>query len=69
MGLRTLILPSGRLKKQLEVDEAMFQSVERPCELIFWILDNERSDLHEIACDVLSRRMALRIHNLLSEPL
>jgi hypothetical protein len=25
--------------------------------------------LHEIACDVLSRRMALRIHNLLSEPL
>jgi hypothetical protein len=32
-----------------EVDEVMFQGVERPCELIFCILGIEKSDLDEVA--------------------
>jgi hypothetical protein len=32
-----------------EFDEAMFQGVERPYELIFCILSIEKSDLDEVA--------------------
>jgi hypothetical protein len=32
-----------------EVDEAVFQGLEKPCELIFCILGNEKSDLDEVA--------------------
>jgi hypothetical protein len=32
-----------------EVDEGMFQGVERPCEIIFCILVIEKSDLDEVA--------------------
>jgi hypothetical protein len=32
-----------------EIDEAMFQGVERSCELIFCILGIEKSDLDEVA--------------------
>jgi hypothetical protein len=46
-----------------EVDEATFLGVERPCEIIFFILNIEKSDF-EIACVVLSWRMALRTHNM-----
>jgi hypothetical protein len=39
MALRILNLLSGRLKKEFdEFDEALFQGVERPCELIFCFL-------------------------------
>jgi hypothetical protein len=51
MVLRYLILPSERLKNEfgeVDVDEAMFQGVERPCELIFCILGIERSHLDEV---------------------
>jgi hypothetical protein len=38
------------LKKDFgEVDEAMFQGVERPGEIIFTILGTEKSDLDEVA--------------------
>jgi hypothetical protein len=38
MVLRNTNLPSGRLKNNYdEVDEAKFQGVEGPCELIFYI--------------------------------
>jgi hypothetical protein len=47
-----------------EVDEAMFQDIKRPCELIFCILGIEKSDLDEV---VLSSTMALTTHNLPSE--
>jgi hypothetical protein len=50
MALRTHNLPSGRLKNDfVEVDEAMFQVVVRPYELIFCNLNIEKSDLDEIA--------------------
>jgi hypothetical protein len=43
-------MPSGRIKNDFgEVDEALFQSVEGPCELIFCILRVERNDLDEVA--------------------
>jgi hypothetical protein len=29
-------------------DEAMYQSVERPCGHIFWIFDFEKSDFDEV---------------------
>jgi hypothetical protein len=32
----------------VDVDEAMFQGVERPCEKIFYLLDKKR-DLDEVA--------------------
>jgi hypothetical protein len=32
-----------------EVDEAMFQGVDRQCEPIFCILDIEKSDFYEVA--------------------
>jgi hypothetical protein len=52
------------LKKDfVEVDVAMFQGVERPCEKIFGILGIEKSDLDGRLSDVLSRRMAQRTHN------
>jgi hypothetical protein len=49
MALRTDNLPSERLKKDLGVDEAIFESVERPFELIYCILGIEKSELDEVA--------------------
>jgi hypothetical protein len=50
MALRTHNLPSGRLKNDFrEFDEAMFQGVERPFELILWNMDIEKSNLDETA--------------------
>jgi hypothetical protein len=50
MGQRTHNLPSGRLKNDFgEIDEAMFQGVEGPYEIIFCILSIEESDLDEVA--------------------
>jgi hypothetical protein len=50
MALRTHNLPSNILKNDfVEVDEAMFQSVERLSELIFYMLGIVKSDLHEFA--------------------
>jgi hypothetical protein len=46
------------------VDDAKFQGVKRPCELIYCTLGIEKSDLDEV---VLSSAMALKIHNLPSE--
>jgi hypothetical protein len=46
------------------VDEAMFQGVEKPCTLIFCILGIGKCDLVEFACDALSRRNVIKIHNL-----
>jgi hypothetical protein len=71
MALRTYNLPSDAwdliiclpdvLKYDFgEVEEAMLQVVERPYVHIFCILSIEKSDLGEIACDVLFRRMPLR---------
>jgi hypothetical protein len=46
LALRTHNLTSGHLKNEFgEVDEEMFQGVERPCELIFYVLGIERSEL------------------------
>jgi hypothetical protein len=43
-------LPSGRLIIDFsEFDEAMFQGVERPCELIFFFLGIRKSELVEVA--------------------
>jgi hypothetical protein len=51
MAQRTSILSPGCLKKKNfgEVDEAMFQGVQMLCELIFCILDIQKSDLDEVA--------------------
>jgi hypothetical protein len=51
MVLITQNLPSGTFLKNdfSELDEAMFQSVERPYENIFCILSVEKSDLDEAA--------------------
>jgi hypothetical protein len=39
MALKSHKLPSGRLKKRIwKVDEALFQGVDRPCELFLCIL-------------------------------
>jgi hypothetical protein len=35
-----------------EVDEAMFQGDERPCENIFWILSIQTSALVEVAQEI-----------------
>jgi hypothetical protein len=44
MILRTRNLPSGCFKNDFgEVDKAMFQGVERPCEFIFCILGTEKA--------------------------
>jgi hypothetical protein len=48
MALRTNYLPSGRPEMRfVEVDESMFKGVERPYEIIFCILGNQRNDLDE----------------------
>jgi hypothetical protein len=50
MELANHYLLSGRLKFDFdEVDEAMFQGVERSCELIFCIVGIQKSDLDEVA--------------------
>jgi hypothetical protein len=51
------------------VDEAMFQGVERPFVHIFCIQSIGKRELDEFACDVLSRRIALRKPYLPSERL
>jgi hypothetical protein len=51
------------------MDEAMFKGVERPFVHIFCIQSFGKRELDEFACDVLSRRMALRKHFLPSERL
>jgi hypothetical protein len=50
MALRTHNLSSRLLKKDIvEVDEVMYQGIQRPCELIFCILGVEKIDLEEVA--------------------
>jgi hypothetical protein len=50
MVLRNPNLPSGRLKNDYDgVDEAKFQGVVVPCELIFWIPGFEKGDFNEEA--------------------
>jgi hypothetical protein len=50
MALTDHNLPSGRLKNYNdEVNEAMFQAVVRPCEIIFCFPVIENSDFHEVA--------------------
>jgi hypothetical protein len=46
------------------VDEAMFQSVERPNEHIFCILQILKKDGRNRLSDVLRRRMGMRTHYL-----
>jgi hypothetical protein len=48
----------------VDVDDEMFHDVELHFERIFFIQGIQKSDLDEFAGDVLSRRMALRNHNL-----
>jgi hypothetical protein len=49
MALRSHNQPSGRLKNEFgEVDEAIFQDVERPCELFFCIHGVEKNELDEV---------------------
>jgi hypothetical protein len=60
-----LNLPSARLKNDYgEVDEEIFQGVERQCEVIFCIMGIEKINLDGYLSDVLSGRMALRTHYL-----
>jgi hypothetical protein len=42
----------------------MFESIDRPCELIFCVLVKQKSDFDEVKEVVSITRMALRIHNL-----
>jgi hypothetical protein len=50
MALRTHNLTLDVLKNVFgEFDEAMFRGVERTCEIIFFILTIELSDLDEVA--------------------
>jgi hypothetical protein len=50
MTLRNHNLHSGRLKNDfVEVDETMFQGVERPCDIVFCILGIKNTDLDEDA--------------------
>jgi hypothetical protein len=45
-----LNLPSGQLKNDIgEADKAIFEDVERSCELFFCILDIQKSDMYEVA--------------------
>jgi hypothetical protein len=46
-----------------EIDEAMFQSVESPCELIFCILVIEKKLGRSCICDIWSWGIAVRTHN------
>jgi hypothetical protein len=46
MALELIICPLDVLRNNLvEIDENMFLGVERPCELIFCMLEIQRSDL------------------------
>jgi hypothetical protein len=49
MALKTLCLLDVLKNEFGEVDEAMFQGVERPCEPIFCIQGIEKSYLDEVA--------------------
>jgi hypothetical protein len=50
MALETQNTPSERFRNDfVEVDEAIFHCVERPCELIFCILCIEKIVLDEVA--------------------
>jgi hypothetical protein len=62
-------LPSWNQKTSGEFDEAMFQGVVMPCDLIFYILGIENWLVCSRLCDFLSRRMALRTHYLPSDRL
>jgi hypothetical protein len=63
MAMRSHNLPCERLKNDFrEVDEAIFQGVEMPCEIIFWIPWIEKSYFDGHLSDVLRRRLALRTH-------
>jgi hypothetical protein len=56
------------LKKDFsDVDENIFQGVERPYEHISCIMSIEKTDLDEEACDFLNRRMALKLDKMPSE--
>jgi hypothetical protein len=49
----------------VEVYEAVFQSVQMPFQIIFYVLNVEKSDFYEVALsDVFKSRMALRAHIL-----
>jgi hypothetical protein len=49
MDLSTHNVPSGTLKKNfVQVEEAVFQGVERLCEIIFCIMGTERNDFYEV---------------------
>jgi hypothetical protein len=49
MVLRTYNMPSDVLKGDFcNVGEAIFEGVERPCELIFCILGIQKRDLEEL---------------------
>jgi hypothetical protein len=68
MVLTTNNLSSERIKNDFgEVDEAIFQGVQMPCEIIFCILGIEINEMDKVALYFLSRRMVLRTHNLPSE--
>jgi hypothetical protein len=65
MALGTHNLPSGRLNKRFgEVDEAMFLGVRVPSEIKFCILGIKKATFTESFKYDLSRRVALRTHNL-----
>jgi hypothetical protein len=50
MALRTLNLPSGRLKCVIgDVDEAMFQGVKKPFYSLSILLSIKKSDLKDVA--------------------
>jgi hypothetical protein len=50
MAVWTHNLPSGHLKRNdsREVDEGIFQGVERPCEQIISLLGVKKSDFDEV---------------------
>jgi hypothetical protein len=58
MALRNHMFLDVLKKDFVEVDEAIVQGVERPCEKIFCILGIEKSELDGRLSVVLSRRMA-----------
>jgi hypothetical protein len=49
MALRIICLLEVLKKDFVKVDEAMFQVVERLCEIFLCFLDIEKSDLDEVA--------------------
>jgi hypothetical protein len=65
MGCRSIICLLNVLKCDLgDIDEATFCDVETPFESIFYILGIQKSYLYEVVEVGLSRRIALRTHNL-----